>query len=137
MDQERRLAKAKVALLLNHPFFGHLALHLEPVAKKGLQFGTMGNDGSKLYYDPDGAITTWSDEELKAVVAHEVMHCVLGHLWRRQHRDPLRWNVAADYALNLILVKDGFKFPEGGLLDKKYEGMSAEEIYQKLPATPT
>jgi predicted metal-dependent peptidase len=47
-------------------------------------------------------------------------------------RNPLVWNIAADYAINENLIEAGFKLPEGACLDKKYYGMGTEEIYSLL-----
>ena len=69
------------------------------------------------------------------VLAHEIGHAAFSHIDRRQSRDPFIWNVAIDYAINALL-NDNFAdkkyLPEGVLLDQKYEGMSAEEIYESL-----
>ena len=46
-------------------------------------------------------------KELEAVLAHEVLHCALGHHCRRGERDPKLWNEAADLAINSILVANG------------------------------
>jgi predicted metal-dependent peptidase len=125
-------SKAKVKMILRHPFFAVLALHLEEKQVEGLP--TTATDGRHLFVNGAWA-KTLDDEEKIFVVAHEVLHCALGHIWRRGTRDPQRWNVAADYMINLMLVKAGLKAPKDCLLDPKYEGMSAEEIYDKLPAT--
>jgi predicted metal-dependent peptidase len=48
-------------------------------------------------------------------------------------RDHEKWNVATDYAINLVVVDSGLKIPECGLLDREYEGLAAETIYARLP----
>ena len=69
------------------------------------------------------------------LVAHEISHFVFEHMGRRGGRDPLVWNMAADYAINLMLKyqfdNDEFWIPEG-LRDEKYEGWVAERIYDEL-----
>jgi predicted metal-dependent peptidase len=62
------------------------------------------------------------------VLAHEALHCALSHFARRQHRVKQRWDVACDFAINPLLVKDGLKPPPGALVLDVYEGMTAEEI---------
>jgi hypothetical protein len=47
--------------------------------------------------------------------------------------DPKKWNVAGDYALNQILVDSGFTLDDNWLIDNKFKGMSADEIYNLLP----
>ena len=131
MDAARRISRAKVRLMLHQPFWGHLAIHLEAVADPTIARGTMATDGSKLYYDPE-TVDTWTDDELTGGVAHEVGHPAFGHLWRRENRDFRIWNYSTDYALNLLLDKEGFELPRGVLLDHQYDNMSAEAVYSRL-----
>jgi predicted metal-dependent peptidase len=63
---------------------------------------------------------------------HEVMHPALQHHTRRNGRDPSRWNMACDYAINPILVDAGLTLPEGVLLEDRFRGMSAERSYNQL-----
>jgi len=58
---------------------------------------------------------------------------VLGHPWRRGARDFKRWNIACDYAINILLQDAGFKLPACALIDVRYRGKSAEWIYDRLP----
>lgn len=125
-----KLARARTTLVLDHPFFGILALRLRLLEAKGI--GTMGVDGKAIHFDP-----SFVDEleflELVGVVAHKVLHVALLHPFRRGERDHKRWNDACDYAINQILIDAGFKLPEDRLLDSAYAGLSAEEIYARLP----
>ncbi|AXC39398.1 UNVERIFIED_ORG: hypothetical protein [Escherichia phage CMSTMSU] len=74
-----------------------------------------------------------TDENLIAVICHEILHCAYDHFLRRGMRDPQRYNRAADYAINQILVRDKIgKIQSQWLYDKKYDGMTAEEIYNIL-----
>ena len=67
------------------------------------------------------------------VYEHEILHCALGHPWRRDARDAKRWNVACDYAINPVIVERGKKLPAGALIDAQYSGKSAEWIYDRVP----
>ena len=49
-------------------------------------------------------------------------------------RDPKRWNMACDYAINPLLIDAGLNLPEGVLLDNRFRGMSAERIYNLIEA---
>ena len=73
---------------------------------------------------------TLTQAELLAVQAHESEHDARHHGTRRNGRDPIKWNEACDYAINIDLVDQGFVLPKGALLDGKYRGMSAEDIYR-------
>ena len=79
-------------------------------------------------------------EELIGVMVHEVGHIALRHLARRQGRDPLKWNIAADFAVNDIIlntVDDSgcriFQLPTGVLFNPAWHDQTAEWIYNKLP----
>ena len=39
------------------------------------------------------------------VLAHEVLHNVLGHIERRRERNLVKWNIAIDHATNLLLSR--------------------------------
>ena len=126
----KKVMAARTALVLDQPFFGVLALRLklavDPTCK------TAWVDGRTLGYNPS-FVDRLTHSELVALLAHEVMHCATGHPWRRDSRDPKRWNVAADHAINPILIDSGFKLPEGALFDPANRGKSAEWIYARQP----
>lgn len=129
-DIERKISRARTHLLLDHPWFGALALRLRMVEGKTQ---TMANNGSRLYYN-SAYVDGLEESELIAIMAHEVMHCALGHMYRAGNRDFYKWNVAADIAINQILRAEGFKLPftELAAEETKYPNMSAEEIYSLL-----
>ncbi len=122
--------KARVRVILDHPFFGSLLMKLPLVEDPGCD--TLYTDGTKIGVNPEFAKELPPDE-LCGVLCHEIMHVALGHHKRRGDRDPKRWNVACDYAINPILEKDGVSLPADALLDPNYEDLSAEEIYARLP----
>jgi predicted metal-dependent peptidase len=125
----RRIQKARTALVLDHPFFGSLLFRLKDCECRSIQ--TMATDGLSLYYNPD-FVETLNAATLAGTLAHEVMHPALHHHVRRSGRDPKRWNMACDYAINPLLIEAGLNLPEGVLLDNRFRGMSAEQIYNLL-----
>lgn len=126
---ERRLQKARTALLLDHPFFGALLFRLKGQESHSIK--TMATDGISLFYNPD-FVDTLNAATLCGVLAHEVLHPGLQHHVRRSGRDPKRWNEACDYAINPILLDAGLHLPEGVLVDDRFREMSAEQIYNQL-----
>lgn len=134
MDAAQMITKCRTKFLLNNPFFGALALRLK--VRETEECETMATDGQELIYNKD-FVSSLSFEELEGVLAHEVLHCAFLHHTRRGDRDPKRWNVAADYAINILLLED-FKFtlPEDRLYNPDYRKLSAEEIYNRLPPSP-
>ena len=134
MDAEKRLTKAKITLIAEYPFFGRLCLLLKFKALKYVP--TMGTDGKRLIYNPK-FVDAVSDDQLLGLLAHEILHCSLGHIWRREKREPCRWNIAADIATNLLLRANGFSLPPGAPLVDKYRDKNAETIYEDLPEIKT
>lgn len=129
MNAADLITKARAGLLFDAPFFASLALRLTPVEDKTCK--TAYTDGNVLGYNPD-FVHSLSMSELKGLIAHEVMHIVGCHHLRRQSREPSKWNVACDYAINDILVASRVELPSDALtgygIDK-----SAEQIYNMLP----
>lgn len=131
LSPAERITRERIQLLLKYPFFGYLALGLEVVETD--QIPTMGTNGKYLFYNAS-FVESLSPENLKAVIAHEALHCALGHLWRQGGRQKDKWNHAADFAINLIVQKEGLELPPGNwCIDRKYIGMAAEKIYELLP----
>lgn len=126
----KRLISARTGLLLDQPFFGVLALQLDVYISRARQ--TAWTDGKSIGWNPD-FVNSLSHDEVIAVFAHEVMHCAAGHCWRRDARQPKKWNIAADYAINQLLRDAKFKLPATALLDPQYDGKWAEWIYDRLP----
>lgn len=134
MDLMKRLSKAKTSLILEHPFIGSVALNMPMTLSD--EVPTAATNGKRVLYNPD-FIEPLTDEELKFLVAHECLHPMLEHNYRRGSRDPKKWNKAADYVINQLLVDEGIgKFIEGGCLDKTiYDngGGTSDGIYNLLP----
>ena len=66
------------------------------------------------------------------VLVHEIMHIIFKHNLRIGNRKPIRWNKACDYAINQELQDAGIEVWEHCLIDAKYKGMTAEQIYDVL-----
>ncbi len=123
------ITKARAKLILQHPFFGCLALFLTPEMEQGLD--TMATDGTRLFFDPTWPATL-SEQELMGVLAHEVMHVALEHTLRRGDRDQRHWDEACDYAINAELIEAGFQLPKDRFYRKEFAGLTAESIYNQL-----
>jgi len=121
-----RIRKARTALLLDHPFFGSLLFRLKSEECRAIP--TMATNGVVLCYN-SAFVDTLNAATLAGVLAHEVMHPALQHHTRRAKRDPRRWNEACDYAINPLLLDAGLSLPEDVLVDSRFRGMSAEQIY--------
>lgn len=124
-----RIRKARTALILDHPFFGSLLFRLRDRECRAVK--TMATDGVSLLWNPE-FVETLSAATLAGTLAHEVMHPALHHHLRRSGREPKRWNMACDYAINPLLLDAGLSLPEGVLVADRFRGMSAEHIYNLL-----
>ena len=132
---ETKLAAARTRLILEKPFLGSLVMHLPLMAANVKWCKTTATDAKNFYYNPD-YIGRLSLEQTQFVLAHEAMHCALSHFARRNHRQKHRWDVACDYAVNMILDDERMHGPENALLNAAYRGLTAEEIYPVLHEDP-
>lgn len=125
-----RIIQARSNLILEEPFFGSLALRLELVSDPSCK--TFWTDGRSIGFNPDYAAGL-TLAEIEGVICHEVLHVSNGHPWRRGAREHKKWNVACDESINPIILEAGRTLPAGVLLSPQYQGMSAEEVYARLP----
>ena len=128
-----RIITARVGLLLRHPFFGNMATRLRIVAADET-IPTAAVDGKNLYFNTQ-FFNAMDNKEIEFVIAHEILHMVFDHLTRREDRNPYLYNVACDYIVNNILVRDRIgmkpKLVEC-FQDFKYLDWTSEEVYDQL-----
>jgi predicted metal-dependent peptidase len=128
-----RIIIARIGLLLHHPFFGNMATRLR-IQAADEWLGTAAVDGRNLYFNTQ-FFNAMNNKEIEFVIAHEILHCVFDHLGRRDERNPMLYNIAADYIVNNLLVRDRIgTIPSivSCYQDFKYEGWSSEEVYDEL-----
>ena len=149
MDAKDKIIKAKVRLQKDNPFFAYLVMNLRFSEDESI--GTIGvNMKGDCKYNAK-FIESLSDESLKGVLAHEVLHLALQHPLRLESREIEIYNVACDLVINNILINSQFTLPNesGGLvpynnkfqfpnfewiedLDKK----TAEQVYEEICKNP-
>ena len=128
-----RIIVARVGLLLRHPFFGNMATRLR-IQCADEWCPTAAVDGRNLYFNTQ-FFNAMNNKEIEFVIAHEILHCVFDHLGRRNERDPMLYNIAADYIVNNLLVRDRIGTKPSIVdcfQDFKYEGWTSEEVYDEL-----
>ncbi|MEW6163570.1 MAG: VWA-like domain-containing protein [Pseudomonadota bacterium] len=128
-DAEAKLAAARTRLILDQPFLGALVLRLP--LKPAPWCRTTATDARALYYNP-GWIDSLSTAQAQFALAHEALHCALGHFARRGHRLRRKWDIACELAINPLLVDAGLVPPAEAIVLDVYRGMAAEEIYPCL-----
>jgi predicted metal-dependent peptidase len=134
---DRLLAKARTALILEHPFIGNVALNMP--FKMDYAIPTAATNGREIRYNPY-FMSEMSDEERKFVVAHECLHPMLEHNFRRNGRQHKRWNKAGDYVINQLLTDEHIgKMPSFGLINSQLYAagnQTTDGIYNLLPDEP-
>jgi predicted metal-dependent peptidase len=134
-----KMRKCFTQIITNYGFFAELLFNLN-IMEAGPNAGvkTMATDGKCISYWPDFVIKL-SEAECVFVIIHEIMHNANFHFVRQGNRDQNLWNQAADYAINIQIddMRNDMKSsvlspPAGILLDSKYRGMGAEQIYDIL-----
>ena len=108
-----KMVKARIRLILRHPFFGQLALRLKLIPADPKQLPTCATDGRNIYYNPGFIMEklgpnggTEAIQETAFVVAHELGHCIFEHMVRRGGRDAKLWNIAGDYIINSMVDEE-------------------------------
>lgn len=128
-----KLVTARIGLLLRHPFFGNMATRLELIDASDW-LPTLATDGRRFYYNI-AFVNKMTPKECEFGFGHEVLHNVFDHMGRREGRDPMLSNIAADYAVNQILKDERIgEFPTfiKVFQDNKFRGWSYEQIYNHL-----
>lgn len=148
-QEAERIAAIRANIVIQHPFFATLILPMRITADPALPTFASTNCFDRISYNPawTRALTL---KQLGYVLMHEVTHIALLHALRQGARKHNRWNHAADYAANAML--DEVQGSNGQPLYERPEkilipglgvcslltadwvkGLSAEEIYDKLP----
>ncbi|MEV7522024.1 hypothetical protein [Streptomyces sp. NPDC091371] len=120
----------------SYPLLGGLAAGLTVVADaelaraQDISIAAVSATAGEIYINP---LRTFDDEEWRFILAHEMLHAALRHGERRGARDPYLHNVAADYVVNgwLVEMQVG-TMPEGLLHDPELQGLSVEEVYDRI-----
>lgn len=125
--------KARARMMTRHAFFASIMMSTPAIETRDVP--TLATDMKTIWYNPD-FIAGKTVDEIMFGIAHEVLHIALLHGERLTERDPQVWNMACDYAINLTLRKCGFTLIANVLVDNKYNGMSADQIYDLLMRDP-
>ena len=137
MNARDKLVKSRVAMLLKYPFWGPLAARLKLEEVEWCK--TIATDGRKFYYNAE-FVSKLSDGEMIFGFGHELGHIIFDHMTRRGDREPQVWNMAGDFVINNMLIREsvGTQITTVPILaDRKYEGMTADEVYDDLMKNAT
>lgn len=125
------LTRALISLIQmpNNAFVTTLAFSIPINWDKSILTACVNSKEMKI--NPDFFLSLKKDERV-TLLAHEVWHIAFAHLDRLGDLDPQRFNSAADYVINEVLVSQGFTPIPGWLYDKKYHGMTTKQVYDLL-----
>jgi predicted metal-dependent peptidase len=123
-----KIERCSAQMLLKYPWWASLYLHLIRVETESED--TMAVDGTHLFFNPKFT-ESLTDKECIGVLMHETAHCAFLHCYRRKYREPKRWNVACDKAVNAVLVAANITLPKG-CVPPGPPGMLAEELYEGI-----
>ena len=126
---KQKVSEAKAKLLVDYPYFGTLASRLDLIANDNIQAYL--SDGVRFEYN-DEYLAELSQEELAFALSNGAMHAALAYENRQNGRMSWLWQLATDHAINSMLVANGMEPPLEVLIDPRFEGMYAEEIYAIL-----
>ena len=145
-----RLCALRMQMLEMHPFWGYLLLQVKLTPALGLPSFSATDCLRHIWFNPE-LTRHLNAAQLGFVLAHEICHQVFATLERAGDRDAFIWNLATDYAINLIVADitvpgSGSReklydfrrvvIPDRGdiriCLDEAYRGMIAETIYEHL-----
>lgn len=133
----KKFRRAIMTIVNKYGFFADLLFNMKVLMTYEVE--TMATDGTYILWNPRFVIEELEQDEVVFVICHELMHCMLMHMSRRGIKDPLIWNYAGDYAINILLKNDSGDvneqvgtMPKEALWEKKYQYMSADQIYDIL-----
>lgn len=135
--QLERVRMQRTWLSVHLPFLGYLVLQLKLVMTEiRHRVPTAAITWTGTAYFNSRFVENLSDEELRGLLCHEVLHAAFEVHARAGLRDPNTWNRAHDYVVNEIIEKMAngkkMKLPPGGLRESAYDDKAAEEIYDIL-----
>ncbi len=124
-----KITKAKTKLMLENPYFGSLVTSIELRVNNNI-----------ASFRPLGDVLEYNDEylevldinEVSTILANAAMHQALFHSTRGKDKVSSVWNLASDYAINDLLVDNGFMLPPMANYASRFKMLYAEQIYQIL-----
>ena len=128
--------KARRWFVSNYPLLGAIAAEFKIIynydvcLRMEISTAAVSPSMSEIYINPHSRLSL---EEMRFVMAHEILHAALRHDARHEWRDTYLWNVACDFVINQWLTEMNIgERPEGSLYDIQFNGMSAEAVYDRI-----
>ena len=110
-------------------FYGEFAFGIEWILSD--EYPTAWTDFRALYFNPE-FVEPLNDKQFKGLVIHEIDHIARKHNKRLIGKDRGRAGEAFDHIINLGILANGYELPPDGCYDKRFIGLSEEEVYDIL-----
>jgi len=124
-----KIDQAKTKLMLENPYFGTLITSLD--LRINNDIASIQNRGDVMEYN-DEYLEVLSVNEVSTLLANAAMHQALFHSERGKGKVSSVWNLASDYAINDLLVENGFMLAPMANYASRFEMLYAEQIYTIL-----
>ncbi len=118
-------------LLIRYPLFGNVIANLKFKFTNENVPASAFTDGKNIFYKQE-FIDDYSDAEKEFIIAHEIFHIVLKHIFRNLGKDSDLLNYVEDAIINQMLVRDGLTMPEGLVNVEDALDYSVEELYMRF-----
>lgn len=142
---EQKVERAHVSIMQSKLFRFYSGLTMIGKVSVSDDIPTAGTNGRDVIYGRE-FISKLNDKQMLFVVLHELSHIAWRHTTTWKHlyeKDAMLANCACDYVINLQLVDQDpcgneIMFPTNpdgsrmGLLDEKYRGMDAQQVFNLL-----
>ena len=138
-EAKEKLVAARIKMLFNQPFFGNIACRLKIVDVTDDGWcPTAATDGRHFFYNRN-FVNSLNTQQVVFLVGHEIGHCIYEHFLRVGDRDKRYWNMAGDYKINGMLVREkiGEIIDQANICyDEKYntDEWYTENVYDDLEA---
>ena len=123
---QEKIEQAKAKLMLENPYFGSLVSNIELRINDNI--ASIRPLGDVLEYN-DEYLEVLSLNEVTTILANGAMHQALFHSERGKGKESSVWRLASDYAINDLLVENGFMLPPMANYASRFEQLYAEQIY--------
>lgn len=127
--------RAQARVIMTQPFFAAIMLQHPFTITDAIPTAAT-NAYGRLMFNPK-FVEALEVDQLVHLICHEIMHYILDHPGRLNHRDPKRWNIACDAVINDILVDAGCgRQIAGGVYMDGARAKSEDQVYNELPEMP-
>ena len=113
LTARQMLSKLTFDLIRKQPFYGEVLIRLRDAAE--VVSGTAYATAERIAYNPK-YIEAMTQSQANFAFMHELCHVIFQHAARRNGRDPVLWNVAADLVINEFLTDSMNVFAESGII---------------------